>query len=163
ADRLLDLERAGRQERRLGPAGGNRIQVLPPIALPRKYQASVRSPEQLLSGVVAFAYARDIRVELMKDAACAVPGTPPFLSEARRGIGGPNRPRLLAAARAKDRHARPRGLAHEGDLPTVRRPRRESITIDGRREVHECIAAHVVHADKGVRGAIAHEREPRAV
>jgi len=53
-----------------------------------------------------------------------------------------------------------RSLALEGDLASVRRPRRLLITIGGRIEKPEGVGIGIVDADEAVLFAIAHERQP---
>src|SRR5207249_6354886 len=116
---VLDLEIAGRQQCGRTALDGDRVQVLPALALPRKYDAIARRPEKLAIGDHGVKHAAGPGFSLPDLAACAI------------GYGRhADRPGLAgtpAASTASAACAATHGVADERDLLAIRRPGRLDI------------------------------------
>src|SRR5207248_107575 len=140
----------GQQCRRASLAsllGRDGVEVGPAVGLPRKDDAVVGAPEELIGRLDA--------AEGTADSRAGLPHLPALAVGDRGDADGPG---LGGRLRPEGMHEVSRGGdAEEGHLPAVRRPGRVVVAVDARVEPAEGLVRPPVYADEAVVAPVADE------
>jgi len=149
---VLDLEVAGRQERRLATGDGHRVEMRPAVRFPREGDPVAGRPQKLLSGA-----------EPAEDAPPSRPRPPDEPTLPRRDIRQPDLPGMPLALGHERVRLGVGGQPQERDLVPVLREHGSHVGVDTRIEPADRVPADVEHPHVRVVPAAAHERHSPTV